>query len=351
MACFSIANTRLLGLSASVPRTVAANADLEILPEKDRERLIKTTGIARRRIAPPDMCASDLCAAAAQQLLDGLGWSPESVDALVLVTQTPDYTVPGTATQLQQRLGLGKNTLSLDINQGCAGYVYGLSTAAALVATGGIRRALLLVGDTITHTLSPRDQSTVPIFSDAGSATALAFDPDAPPMHFHLQSDGSGHRAICIPDGGARHPLSPTSLEWQSFGTGLARMGVHLGMDGLDIFNFALAEVPPNVRALLAYAGCDAGQIDHFVFHQANLLLNEMIRKKLGLPTEKVPYSLADYGNTSCATIPVTLVSQLRDTLKQTPQRLLLSGFGVGLSWGSALVETPALSCPPIMEL
>lgn len=351
MACFSVAHTRIRGLAASVPKAIARNADLDLLPEKERERLVKTTGIVQRRIAPADLCASDLCHAAAQSVMAGLGWSPDSVDAVVFVTQTPDFLVPGTATQLQQRLGLGKSTLALDINQGCAGYVYGLSIAAALVATGGIKRALLLVGDTITHTLSQMDQSTVPIFSDAGSATALEFDPAAPPMHFNLQSDGSGHQAICIPEGGARQPLHAGSLDMQPFGTGVSRAGVHLVMEGLDIFNFAISEVPPNVRALLSYAGQDPAGIDHFVFHQANLLLNEMIRKKLALPVEKVPYSLADYGNTSCATVPVTMASQLAPTLRTTPQRLLLSGFGVGLSWGSALVELPVLYCPPMIEL
>lgn len=351
MACFSIEHTRFMGLAASVPKTVAANAELALLPEKERERLIKTTGIAHRRIAPPDLCASDLCEAAARSLMQGMDWAPESVEAIIFVTQTPDFTVPGTATQLQQRLGLSKNALAIDINQGCAGYVYGLSVAAALVATGGIHRALLLVGDTITHTLSPRDQSTVPIFSDAGSATALEYDRSAPTMHFHLQSDGSGHRAICIPDGGARQPLSAASLEYQNFGPGLERAGIHLGMHGLDIFNFALAEVPPNVRGLLAFSGREALEVDRFVFHQANLLLNEMIRKKLALPAEKVPYSLADYGNTSCATIPVTMVSQLKEQLETESMRLLFSGFGVGLSWGSALVETSEIFCPPMIEL
>lgn len=351
MACFRVAHTRIRGLAASVPTTIARNGDLDLLPEKERERLIKTTGIVQRRIAPAGLCASDLCHAAAVSVLEGLGWSSDSVDAVVFVTQTPDFLVPGTATQLQQRLGLGKSTVALDINQGCAGYVYGLSIAAALVATGGIKRALLLVGDTITHTLSPMDQSTVPIFSDAGSATALEFDPTAPPMHFNLQSDGSGHRAICIPEGGARQPLHAGSMDINAYGTGVSRAGVHLVMEGLDIFNFAISEVPPNVRALLEYAQQDPAGIDHFVFHQANLLLNEMIRKKLALPAEKVPYSLADYGNTSCATVPVTLASQLGPVLRTSPQKVLLSGFGVGLSWGSALVELPVMVCPPMIEL
>lgn len=350
MPCFSTLHTRLRGIAASVPAQVAYNADLQLLPEKERERLIKTTGIAQRRIASPDTCASDLCLPAAQKLLTALDWAPDTIQAIVLVTQTPDHIVPGTATQLQRQLGISPQALALDINQGCAGYVYGLSVLSALIATGGIKRALLLVGDAITHTLSPEDQSTVPIFSDAGSATALEYDPAAPPMHFNLQADGHGYQAICIPHGGARAPLSTQSFEASTQGTGIARAPMHLQMDGLEVFNFALREVAPNVRQLLDFAQADLDSIDHAVFHQANLLLNEMVRKKLGLPSDKVPYSLAEYGNTSCATIPVTIVHALAQPLRDTPQHLLLSGFGVGLSWGSALIHTDSIQVLDIIE-
>ena len=185
MACFSIQNVRLAGISASLPAQEQDNAELELLTERERGQLLKAVGIRTRRIAPAGMCASDLCVAAAERLLQSLNWKAEAVEALVYVTQTPDHSIPGTATQIHERLGLPKSALALDINQGCAGYVYGLSTLAALLATGGFQKALLLVGDTITHVLSPQDKSTVPIFSDAGSATALEFAPGAAPMHFN----------------------------------------------------------------------------------------------------------------------------------------------------------------------
>lgn len=208
----------------------------------------------------------------------------------------------------------------------------------------------LLVGDTITHTLSPEDKSTVPIFSDAGSATALEFDPAAPPMFFNLQTDGKGYQAICIPEGGSRQPYGASNGALENHGEGIRRGAQHLAMQGLDVFNFALAEVAPNVRALLEFAQRDIDSPDAFVFHQANMLLNESIRRKLGVPSEKVPYSLRQFGNTSSATIPVTMVHALAAQLRSGPRTLLLSGFGVGLSWGSAYLETDALVCPDLIE-
>lgn len=351
MAIFSHSHITLAGLSAAVPGHRASNAELDLLPEKERARFIKTTGIETRRVAPPGMTAADLCFVAAEKLLTDLGWAPDTIDVLIFVTQTPDFTIPGTATQLQQWLGLSQQCMALDINQGCAGYVYGLSTVSALMAAGQLKRGLLLVGDTITHTLSPGDKSTVPIFSDAGSATALSYSPEAAPMTFHLQSDGARHAAIIVPEGGSRHPLDEHSALRREVAPGIQRAGCHLAMQGLDIFNFALREVAPNIRALLQKAGESVDSIDHFVFHQANLLLNESIRKKLQIPKEKVPYSLPEFGNTSCATVPVTLVARLRKRLESGPANLILSGFGVGLSWGSVHLRTPALCCPEMIEL
>jgi 3-oxoacyl-[acyl-carrier-protein] synthase-3 len=350
MACFKIDQVSLRGICAAVPRTSADNLTLELLPERDRIALVRTAGIAQRRVAAPHICASDLCFAAAEPLLATLGWDRATIDVLVFVTQTPDLLVPGTASQLQERLGLGNHVLAIDVNQGCAGYVYGLSIASAMLSAGHLRRALLLVGDTITHTLSPEDKSTVPIFSDAGSATALEFAAGATPMQFNLQTDGKGYQAICIPAGGSREPYRAEGSVLHDHGQGIRRGAHHLAMQGLDVFNFALAEVAPNVRALLEFADVAMDQPDAFVFHQANLLLNESIRRKLGVPTEKVPYSLREFGNTSSATIPVTMVHALAERLRTAHSKMVLSGFGVGLSWGSVLLELDRIVCPPMVE-
>lgn len=351
MACFSLHGVRMEGLAVTLPVEEVRNTDLEWLSPRERMQMTKMVGIDKRRVAPASTTAADLCVRAAEELLARLGWKAEEIGAILFVTQTPDHLIPGSATQIQERLGIPRSALALDVNQGCAGYVYGLGTLGALQAAGKFPKTLLLVGDTITHTLSPQDKSTVPIFSDAGSATALVYDPSASPMHFNLQSDGSGYQAIIQPAGGARQPITPETTEIRDQGDGLFRADAHLAMRGLDVFNFALAEVAPNIRQLLEFAGQDQEEVDHFVFHQANLLLNESIRKKLRVPKEKVPYTLSKYGNTSCGTIPVTMADQLQEALTTGGKRMVLSGFGVGLAWGSVLMEMPPIHCLAPIEV
>lgn len=329
MAFFSIPHLKIAGLAASVPRNAAHISDLQWMGEREQARFVKTVGIESRRLAPEGMTAADLCFAAAEKLLAALNWDAADIDALMFVSQTPDQSIPGSATQLQQRLGLKKSALSLDVCQGCAGYVYGLASLGALQSVGRMKKALLLVGDTITHLLAPDDSATVPIFSDAGSATAIEFEEGASAMHFNLQSDGAGFEAI--------HQA--------------AEPGAFMRMQGLEVFNFALREVAPNIRSLVDLAQIDLDWADAYVFHQANLLLNESIRKKLRIAPEKVPYTLSRYGNTSCATIPVTLVDQLGPELRETGKKLVLTGFGVGLSWGSVCLETSSMIVPEMIEL
>lgn len=338
MALFTVRDIALAGIEAAFPEQIAYNAEEQCIPEKERDLFIRTTGISQRRIAPIDTTAADLCAQSAERLMASLGWAPESVEILVFVTQTPDFTIPGTSMHLQARLGLPKTTACLDLNQGCAGYPYGLSLITSMMSAGGMQRGLLLVGDTLTRFLSPQDKSTWPIFSDAGTATALVRQPGAV-MHFNLCTDGTGLEVIQTPSGGARQPFSADSLEMRDYGGGICRNGVQMAMDGMKVFSFATKEVPANVQELLQFAGKTVEETDAFVFHQANLLMNETIRRKLQIPAEKVPYSIGEYGNTSCATIPVTIWHSHRETLQKQSIQAVLTGFGVGLSWGSVWME------------
>lgn len=351
MGYLRVEDVAVKGLSVALPKNEETNSDLGLMTKKEQAKFEKTVGILRRRVAPREMTASDLCVGAAERLLEVTGVSPADIGVLIFVSQTPDHTVPGSASQIQFRLGIPTTALAMDINQGCAGYVYGLGTIASLLASSASQYALLLVGDTITHTLSPTDKSTRPIFSDAGSATLLERKSGAAAMHFQLQSDGKGYQAIHIPHGGTRFPLAPTSFEVKVQEGGLERAACHLEMRGLEVFHFALKEVAPNIHRLMEAAGANLDEVDRFVFHQANLLLNESIRKKLRLPAEKVPYTLAHFGNTSSGTVPVTLVDQVLLSNPTAHRKLCLSGFGVGLSWGSALLETADLIVPPILEM
>ena len=350
MAVFSVPNIQVKGISAAVPKQVEDNNDFALLTETDRALFIKTVGIRYRRIAPAGVTASDLCLAAAENLLAGLNWGRDEVRVLVFVTQTPDYIIPNTASLLQEKLGLSKTCIAFDVNLGCSGYVYGLSITGGLLQNMPGAKALLLVGDISTATISMRDKSTAPLFSDAGTATALEYDKEGV-IHFNLQTDGKEFDDIIIPGGGYRNQLNEKQLKYTEYEKGITRNDLHMKLDGIKIFNFGLREVAPNIEKLLLEKGIDKDSIDYFVFHQANLLMLESIRKKLKVAPEKVTYSLYDYGNTSSATIPVTMVSELREQLETERVKLLLSGFGVGLSWGSAYIETKNIICPKMIEI
>ena len=209
-----------------------------------------------------------------------------------------------------------------------------------------------MVGDVSTQNTYFKDKSTYPLFGDGGSVTALEYSPEYGSMTFNLQTDGKSYRAIIIPDGGIRNLVSKDiSFEEEQFGEGIIRNRLHIALDGMEVFQFSLREVPPNVRALLEHLGKSIDDIDYFIFHQANRLMNESIRKKLLVPAEKYPYSMGEYGNTSSASIPLTMNATLSEKLSGGHVKLLLSGFGVGLSWGSVYLETDRVFCPEIIEI
>lgn len=325
MALLSIPEVNIRGLSASVPSYKELNKSLSFFSEDEIKLLIKTTGITSRYIAKAPLKASDLCLAAAKKIMTELDWNKDEIEILIFVSQTPDYTIPGSSMQLQHALGLPSSCLTLDINMGCSGYVYGLSVIASMMSTSSLKKGLLLVGDTITQMLSPEDKSTVPIFSDAGSATALEVGSNTSNMLFNLQSNGAGYDSIIKEHNG------------------------FLKMKGLDVFNFGLKEVVPNLKNLFSHFNVDANDVDFYIFHQANLLLNEAIRRKLKIEADKVPYSLQEYGNTSSATIPLTIVSQLQKEISTKDLTLAMSGFGVGLSWGSSIIQFSNVVCPKLI--
>lgn len=352
MAIFSIPDIRIAGIAASVPAKEFSNRDYELLSEKEQEVFIRTVGVETRRVADPGMTTSDLCFAAAEKLIAGLGWDRGTIELVIFVSQSRDYLIPATAGILQDRLGLPKSCAALDVSLGCSGYVYGLSLMGRMMAGGAIRKGLLLVGDVSTMNTSYRDKSTYPLFGDAGTATAMEYRKGAPDMSFNLQTDGAGYKAIIIPDGGIRNFASrERSFEYEDFADGISRNRFHIALDGMEVFNFSLREVTPNVNALLEFSGRGIEGIDYFVMHQANRLMNESIRKKLKIGPEKYPYSIGKFGNTSSASIPLTIVSELSALVQNSKLNLLFSGFGVGLSWGSAIVSTDQVFCPAVIEL
>lgn len=352
MAIFQVPNINIIGISACVPEDVYSNYDYDWIGEKERETLIKTIGVEKKRHAKKGTTTSDLCFEAANELIEDLNWSRSEIDLLIFVSQSRDYIIPATAGLLQERLSLSKSCIAFDVSLGCSGYVYGLSVIGSMMSTGQIKKGLLLTGDISTLNTSYRDKSAFPLFGDAGTATAIELQDDANAMKFNLQTDGSGYDAIIIPDGGIRNfAEKETSFEYHKISDGIFRNGFNISLDGIKVFNFSLREVKPNVLKLLKESNIEIDNIDYFVFHQANKLMNDTIRKQLKIDADKVPSSLKDYGNTSSASIPLTIVTQLGKEVESKELTFLLSGFGVGLSWGSVVLQVNSIACPPLLIL
>jgi len=327
---------RFAGVASAVPSTVVENgADATRFGEIDIQRIIKSTGIERRAVAPEGICTSDMCLAAANRLLSDLAWDRQSVDTLIVVTQTPDYILPATSCSLQHRLGLNSGCATLDVNLGCSGYTHGLWLAAHLVASGGAKRVLLLAGETATRRVHPDDRSARPLFGDAGTATALEFAQGAPPVYFRLGTDGRGQNHLIVPAGSFRRPHSTETGFATADTNGNIRSLNHLFMDGAEVFAFTIAEVPGLIATTLDDAGWTLDTVDSFVLHQANKFMLLHLAKSVGIPLDKLPLSLDQFGNTSSASIPLTITERLRETLQRGPANLLLAGFGVGFSWSS----------------
>jgi 3-oxoacyl-[acyl-carrier-protein] synthase-3 len=339
LAYLNTSHSRILAVCSCVPKRIERTADYHHITEEERGLFIKTTGIKERRVAANDVTCSDLCYVAAKDILEKFNCA-EDIDIVIFVSQSPDYYLPATAVILQDRLKLKKSCLAFDINLGCSGYVYGLSVISNLLHSGQLKKALLLVGDKSTTSTTFTDKSTYPLFGDAGTATLLEHSAGAENWHFNLQSDGSGKNSIMIEHGQCRNPFDETFEKLQEIEPGISRAKKHLILNGFDIFNFALKEVAPNIKSLTEQSGIGINEIDYFIFHQANKLINESVRKKLKLDPDKTPSSIEYFGNTSSASIPLTMCYALKDKLQSEKLTLLLSGFGVGFSWGSVILTT-----------
>lgn len=354
MAFLEIKNVRIKGIAAAVPERKEYNKDFPKLSEEQLAQYIKTVGVVERRCAIHDgsLCTSDLCFAAAEKLLQELGWAREEIGLLVFVSHTQDYKLPSTACILQQRLGLSKETMAFDVPLGCSGFVYGLGIAGNLVSQGFIKKALLLAGNTQSVYASPEDKSTALLFGDAGSATALEFDPtQQDSIKLHYQTDGAGYEALIVPDGGCRNPFNAYSADMEEFDEGIRRSRLHEKMDGGAVFTFGLFSVPKSLKALMNQFSIDLDSVDDLLLHQANKFMCESIRKKLKLPEEKVPYNIDRFGNTSGASIPLLMVTELQASLRSRKLQHLACGFGVGLSLGSACFSTDRIVVPDLIEI
>jgi 3-oxoacyl-[acyl-carrier-protein] synthase-3 len=352
MAYLAFKDVGIAGLAAAVPSTVIDNYTYtEYFSEEAAREVVEKTGVRERRFADENTCASDLCHRAAQVLLDETGTDRSGIDLLLFVSQTPDHHMPATSVILQDRLGLSSSTMAFDINMGCSGFIYGLSVAHSFLQQEGIRKVLLLDGETRSKVYSPKDRTTAFIFGDAGVAALVDRDPRYGKSWFSLNSDGSRESLIKIDAGAYRIPSSLKTLEERVVDEyGNIRNMEQGYMNGPDVFNFLIREVPRDIRKLLAYASETLSAMDFLVFHQANSYINGYLTRKLKLDPQKVPSSIEKFGNTSSVSIPLTIVSELQGRL-DSPRKVLLSGFGVGLTWASAILTLDHCHLSPITEL
>lgn len=337
MAFLEIENVRIAGISACVPlRSVLSND----------EDFTKSTGVIERRY-DDRYTVLDLGLKAVQSLLKDLKWDKGSIGAIFLVTQTPDYLLPATACILQDKLGLPIHCLAMDISLGCSGWVYGLCTLASLVSSGNgqIGRALLIAGEGKGRV---KDENL--LFGSCCTATAVEFSDNVSTLKFHLGTDGSGYEALIIPDGGAKNGFSPNSFDSYEY-EGRQYNRLQLRMNGIDVFSFAISTAPSSMKALAEHFNLELYDFDYYVFHQANKTINSSIVRKLKVDSRKVPSSIEHFGNTSSASIPLTIVTQLKEQVKEVHRKFLCCGFGVGLSWGSVAFETDNLVISDLVEI
>lgn len=351
MAFLKVDSVAIKGIAAAVPTKIKEIRDLPFFSPGEGEKVVALTKIERSRITPEGMCCSDLCQVAAENLLSKLEWDKKDIEALIFVSLSRDYPTPPTSALLQDRLGLSKECYCVDIPLACSGYVYGLANIASLMQTGFIKKALLLVGETTSQLQSPLDKGLWPLHGDAGSATALEYDQNAESMYFHLCTDGSRGEAIINVAGGKRHPITPDDLVMKKDKDGSMRRAVDSVMDGMGVFGFSITEPPSSVKSLCAHFDLNLNKIDYLLLHQANKYMDDKIGKKLKVDANKIPFSLYEYGNTSSATIPMTIVTGIGPKISDENAQTVMLGFGSGLSWGAAWVNLNHISCIPLIEV
>lgn len=348
MAFFTISGIKIEGIASAVPKNIVYADDFAGYYGLDAVRRVqKMTGIKEFRHTSKYQTASDLGVAAAKELIEKLNFDPDSIQILIFVSQSPDYRKPSTACVIHQRLGLDKSCMAFDINQGCSGFIYGLTTAGALMTASGAKQALLITAETPGKHVYPEDRSTALISGEAGCAILLGRDERAEEIKSIVCSNGEHYKSLIVPAGGFRNPDAPHDVfMWPDENK---RTLYNTYMNGMDVFEFTLTDVPKTIKDFLNVTGTTLDDYDKIVLHQANQYILKQLSRKCGIPKEKVPVALEKYGNTSGASIPLTICDTYGDAC-DGKQRLLMSGFGVGLSWGvmSACIDTACIF--PVIE-
>lgn len=338
----TISNIRVAGISAAVSSKWDSITELSHEDEATVKRFIKKTGVSGRYSASPRQTSSDFCYAAAKKLISEKNICTDDIGVLVFVTQSEDYRIPATACLLQNRLGISSNCICFDVNLGCSGYVYGLNIISNILSNSESKYALLLAGDTSAREFSPlkkqkEGHSGTWLFGDSGTATLLE-KKEGSRLTFLSNTDGSGYKAIISPFGGWRNPDSPDGRTHYST------------MDDIAVFNFATEEAPKQLNDYMAVTGTTSENYDCLVLHQANLMIMKRVAKKAAFPEDKMLVSMDRFGNTSSASIPISLVDKYGENGNEDKINALCCGFGVGLSWATVAFEISTADIFPLIH-
>jgi 3-oxoacyl-[acyl-carrier-protein] synthase-3 len=345
---FTFRDKRISGILTILPaneRSFLEDMKAFDFPEAKSLKLKLVMGFDKHRLATDGTCVSDLAVFGMRYLFDRGLLQPEAIDALILVTQSPDYIMPPTSSVIQGRLRLKQDMFCLDINQGCAGFVVGLLQAFLLLEQESIQRVVVINADVLSRRVSPKDKNSYPLIGDAAAITVVEKTSPGEPIHASLKMDGTRYDALMIPAGGFRLPSSPDTAILEAVGENNWRSKDHLAMNGTAVFNFVQTEVPPLIDELLLAAGLSRDAVDYFMFHQPNRFMLEKLADKMGVPYERMPNNIVEhFGNASGATIPTNVTFNLGRLLTERPLRLCFAGFGVGLTWAAMVMKVGPLA-------
>ena len=336
----SIKGVRIEGIGACVPKKEIDNSVFaKEYFDEDLSNTIRAIGVEKRRVcADKDTTSLDLSLEAARELFNQIDFDVNDIGGIVFVTLTPDYLMPNNASRAQSLLNLPKNVAAFDVNHACSGYVYGL-WVSALMAKNLNKKILLLDGDTNSKYVSPYDKATALLFGDAGTATIISPVDDDSEWKFTFFTDSVQGDALMIPGIGFRNMLSKESLEYQIFPDGGKRRLIDMKMNGEDVFNYVVLTVPKILKNFMREANVTPDDLQYLLLHQANAFMLRKLARKIKFPLEKMPVSIAKYGNTSSVSIPLNICSEISDHIKENKAKVLMTGMGAGLSTGAAILD------------
>lgn len=336
MKLTTISNVAIRGITAAVPKQVRHNADIGGADERAYvAHVAAQVGVDERRVVTETQLGSHLAAPAVESLMQALDWSPDSIDLLVVATQTPDRLFPGIAFDLHRRIGLPIRTVVFDINLGCSAFTHGLFIASSLLPGIGSRAVLVNV-DTMSRTLGADDWGNQVLFGDAGAATAIEIDPTAAPIQIALQSDGRGNESVCFPSSAMsfRPDITPRFV-----------------LNGPAVLAMALRSVPPMIKGLCHFAGVTPEQCGTFVPHQANHFILEKLIARTFKRAPRIIDTMRRYGNTSSASIPLALVANESPVPPAELRYVLMAGFGTGFSLSAVIADLQSTYLGNVLEV